>query len=79
MSERTEGGGQLKLLVVIDKFPARWRECLAIDLACSFKAKDVIGLLQYLFAVRGAPGADPPVGATPLSTAQHPITPSPIL
>ena len=52
VSERTEDGRQLKLLIVIDEFT---RECLAIEPARSFKARDVIGLLQYLFAVRGAP------------------------
>lgn len=52
VSERTEDGRQLKLLVVLDEFT---RECLAIEPARSFKARDVIGLLQYLFAVRGSP------------------------
>jgi len=52
VSERTEDGRQLKLLIVLDEFT---RECLAIEPARSFKARDVIGLLQYLFAVRGAP------------------------
>ncbi len=52
VAERTEDGRQLKLLIVIDEFT---RECLAIEPARSFKAKDVIGLMQYLFAVRGAP------------------------
>ena len=31
------------------------RECLAIEVARSFTAQDVIGVLQYLFAVRGTP------------------------
>ena len=31
------------------------RECLAIEVARSFTAPDVIGVLQYLFAVRGTP------------------------
>ena len=52
VSERTEDGRQVKLLIVIDEFT---RECLGIEPARSFKARDVIGLLQYLFAVRGAP------------------------
>ena len=38
--------------MVLDEFT---RECLAIEPARSFKGRDVIGLLQYLFAVRGAP------------------------
>ena len=52
VADRTEDGRQLKLLVVLDEFT---RECLAIEPARSFKGRDVIGLLQYLFAVRGAP------------------------
>lgn len=51
--ERTEDGRQLKLLVVLDEYT---RECLAIEADRSFTAKDVILTLQYLFAVRGAPG-----------------------
>ena len=39
-------------MVVLDEFT---RECLAIEPAGSFKARDVILTLQYLFAVRGAP------------------------
>lgn len=52
LDERTEDGRQLRLLVVIDEFT---RECLAIEVARSFTAQDVILMLQYLFAVRGAP------------------------
>jgi len=52
VSERTEDGRQLKLLIVIDEFT---RECLAIEPARSFTARDVVLTLQYLFAVRGAP------------------------
>ena len=52
VTERTEDGRQLKLLVVIDEFT---RECLAIEPGRSFPARDVILTLQYLFAVRGAP------------------------
>ncbi len=52
LTERTEDGRQLRLLVVIDEFT---RECLAIEVARSFTARDVILTLQYLFAVRGAP------------------------
>jgi len=39
-------------LVVIDEYT---RECLAIEVGRSFTAQDVIGVLQYLFAVRGVP------------------------
>ena len=31
------------------------RECLAIEVARSFTTQDVIGVLQYLFTVRGTP------------------------
>ena len=52
LTERTEDGRQLRILVVIDEFT---RECLAIEVARSFTTRDVIMTLQYLFAVRGAP------------------------
>jgi len=50
--DRTEDGRQLKLLAVIDEYT---RECLAVEVDRSFTAQDVIGMLQYLFAVRGTP------------------------
>ena len=31
------------------------RESLAIEVACSLAAQDVMGVLQYLFAIRGTP------------------------
>jgi len=37
---------------VIDEYT---RECLATEVARSFTAQDVTGVLQYLFAVRGTP------------------------
>ena len=40
------------MLVVIDEFT---RESLAIEAAWSFRSQQVIEVLQYLFAVRGAP------------------------
>ena len=52
VSDRTEDGRQLKLLVVIDEYT---RECLAIEVARSFTARDVVAVLQYLFAIRGRP------------------------
>jgi transposase InsO family protein len=52
LTERTEDGRHLRILVEIDEFT---RECLAIEVARSFTARDVIMTLQYLFAVRGAP------------------------
>ncbi|MDB4331783.1 DDE-type integrase/transposase/recombinase [bacterium] len=52
VTDRTEDGRQLRLLVVIDDYT---RECLAIEVGRSFIPKDVIDVLQYLFAVRGTP------------------------
>lgn len=52
VSDRVEDGRQLRMLVVIDEYT---RECLAIEVARSFTAQDVVGVLQYLFAVRGTP------------------------
>jgi putative transposase len=52
VEDRTERGRKLRMLVVIDEFT---RESLAIELAWSFTAERVIEVLQYLFAVRGAP------------------------
>ena len=52
LTDRTEDDRQLRLLAVIDEST---RECLAIEVGRSFTAQDVIGVLQYLFAVRGTP------------------------
>jgi putative transposase len=52
LSDRTEDGRQLKLLVVIDEFT---RECLAAEVGRTFTARDVMLTLQYLFAIRGTP------------------------
>ncbi|MDA7893856.1 DDE-type integrase/transposase/recombinase [Rubripirellula sp.] len=52
VTDRTEDGRQLRLLVVIDEYT---RECLPIEVGRSFTAQDVMGVLQYLFAVRGMP------------------------
>ena len=52
LTDRTEDGRQLRLLAVIDEYT---RECLAIEVGRSFTSQDVIGVLQYLFAVRGTP------------------------
>jgi hypothetical protein len=49
LTERTEDGRQLRILVVSDEFT---RECAAIEVARSFTARDVIMTLQCLFAVR---------------------------
>ena len=53
LSERLENGRRVRLLVVIDEYT---RECLALDVARSFRGDDVAELLRYLFAVRGCPG-----------------------
>ena len=52
LTDRTENGPQLRLLAVIGEHT---RECLAIEVDRSFTADDVIGVLQYRFAVRGTP------------------------
>ena len=52
LAERTDDGRQFKLLVVLDEFT---REVLAIEVGWSFTVQDVILMLQFLFAVRGAP------------------------
>jgi len=52
VEDRTERGRKLRMLVVIDEFT---RESLAIEVAWSFTARRVVEVLQYLFAVRGAP------------------------
>ena len=52
ITDRTEDGRQLKMLVVVDEFT---RENLAIEVARSFTARQVIDVLQYVLAVRGAP------------------------
>jgi len=52
LTERLENGKLMKLLVVLDEFT---RECLAIDVNRKIKGPDVVEVLRYLFAVRGAP------------------------
>ena len=52
VAEQLENGRKVRLLVVIDEFT---RECLALDVAKSFKGEDVVEVLRYLFAVRGCP------------------------
>jgi transposase InsO family protein len=50
--DQTEDGRRLKLLPVVDEFT---RECLTLEVARHMEAQDVIGVLEYLFALRGAP------------------------
>ncbi len=52
MTDRIEDGRQLRLLLVIDEYMG---ECLAIEVGHSFTTQNVIGVLQYFFAVLGAP------------------------
>jgi putative transposase len=52
VSERTERGGQMKLLSVVDEFT---RECLAIEVERKFTGQDVVNVLKELFAIRGRP------------------------
>lgn len=50
--DQTEDGRPLKMLPVLDEYT---RESLTIDVERSIRAKDVIAILEYLFAIRGAP------------------------
>jgi putative transposase len=50
--DQTADGRRLKLLPVVDEYT---RECLALEVQRRMEAQDVIGVLEYLFAVRGAP------------------------
>ena len=52
VEDRTEKNRKLRMLVVIDEFT---RESLAIEVAWSFTAAQVVEVLGYLFAVRGVP------------------------
>jgi len=50
--DRTERGGQLRVLSVVDEFT---RECLAIEVARSISAETVVELLKWLALTRGTP------------------------
>ena len=52
VSERTEGGGRLRLLNVVDEYT---RECLTIEVRRHFTGLDVVQVLAELFAIRGRP------------------------
>jgi len=52
IEDRTEGGGRLRSLCVLDEFT---RECLHIRVDSSIGAQKVIASLEWLFLVRGAP------------------------
>jgi putative transposase len=50
---RTERGGKLRMLTVLDEYT---RECLTIHVARSISSHQVIAVLEWLFLLRGAPG-----------------------
>lgn len=52
VEDRTEKGGKIRILNVMDEFA---RESLAMQVARSIKATDVIHTLEWLFLIRGAP------------------------
>ena len=52
VKDQTIDGRPLKFLPVEDEFT---RECLALEVSRSITAADVIGVLEFLVAVRGAP------------------------
>lgn len=52
LEDRTEKGGKLRILTVIDEFT---RECLAILVNRSIPSPQVLNLLEWLFLVRGTP------------------------
>jgi len=52
VDDATEDGRKLKLLTVLDEHT---RESPAIEIGRSITSKDVISVLEYLFAVRGTP------------------------
>jgi len=52
VEDRTEGGGKLRILAIIDEYT---RECLAIRVAPSIPASAVVKVLEWLFLMRGVP------------------------
>ncbi len=50
--DQTEDGRRLKMLPVVDEYT---RECLTVEVARHFTARDVIRTLAWLFKERGAP------------------------
>ena len=53
LEARTERGGRLRMLAVLDEYT---RQCLAIEVERSFPAQKVLDLLEWLFLTRGRPG-----------------------
>lgn len=52
LEARTERGGKLRMLTVLDEYT---RECLTIHVARSISSRQVMAILEWLFLVRGAP------------------------
>lgn len=52
LEARTERGGKLRMLTVLDEYT---RECLTIHVARSISSRQVIKVLEWLFLVRGSP------------------------
>jgi putative transposase len=52
VEDRTERGGKLRILVVLDEYT---RESLAIRVGCTFPSKSVVDVLELLFMTRGVP------------------------
>jgi putative transposase len=74
LEDRTERGGKLLILTVLDEYT---RESLAIRVASSFPSESVVDVLEWLFLTRGAPehirsdraaSAPPPLPGVPAST-----------
>ena len=52
VSDRTEKGGRLRMLNIVDEFT---RECMAIEIRRHFTGQDVVAVLAELFLLRGRP------------------------
>jgi transposase InsO family protein len=52
VSDRTESGGRLRMLTVVDEYT---RECLTIEVARHFTGRGVVRTLEELFSIRGRP------------------------
>ena len=53
ISDRTDNGGKLRILSIIDEYS---RECLALHVARKLTAADLIEVMERLVAQRGTPG-----------------------
>jgi putative transposase len=52
VADRTDNGGKLRILTVIDEYS---RECLALHVARKLTAEDLIEVMERLVAEQGAP------------------------